>query len=159
MESAKKSLPSIKIIDSETWHVTLLRQNLRKDDANEILRFGISIERALWRSYRASVIRKTIFIDDKIAAMYGCMGSFLSDSGIPWLITTQEVYKVSPLKFTRIYQQNVEEMLRVFQSLENYVDSEYHAAIRMLDIVGFTISEPEEYGAKRSLYRKFRIGK
>lgn len=147
--------PEILIVDAQPSHVAFLRQNLRQDDANEILRLGVSIEKALWRSYRNSVYRKSIFVNGRIAAMCGVYGSMLSDSGIVWLLTSNEVYRVSPLKFTRIYQEHVEEMLKVFDKLENYVDNEYTSAIRMLDIVGFNIGEPEPLGSMQKLYRKF----
>lgn len=150
-----KTIPIINIAPSEPWDVSKLRNNLRPEDENEILRFGVSIQYALWRSYRRALIRKTAFIDGQIAAMWGCGGTFLGNKGMVWLMTTPEVKKVSPLKFTRIYQEEVNNMLKMFKRLENYVDAEYDCAIRLLDIIGFTIEEPQKIGL--GMYRKFWI--
>ena len=75
-------------------------------------------------------------------------GTPFSEVGMPWLITTDEVYKINPLRFVKIYQAEVFRMLRIFDYLENYVDANYEAAIRLLSIVGFTI-EPAAPGSKR----------
>lgn len=150
-----KTIPIINIVPSESWDVSKLRDNLRTEDVGEILRFGVSIQYALWRSYRRALIRKTAFINGQIAAMWGCGGAFLGNKGIVWLMTTPEVKKISPLKFTRIYQQEVAILLKTFKRLENYVDAEYDSAIRLLDIIGFTIEQPQRIGL--GMYRKFWI--
>lgn len=150
-----RTIPIINIVPSESCDVSNLRNNLRIEDANEILRFGVSIQYALWKSYRRAIIRKTAFIDGQIAAMWGCDGTFLGNKGRVWLMTTPEVKKISPLKFSRIYQEEVKNMLKTFKRLENYVDAQYDSAIRLLDIIGFNIEEPQRIGC--GMYRKFWI--
>jgi len=149
--------PEITIVDSLPEHVGALKSNLRREDANEILRFGVSIQHALWRGYRGSIYRKTAFIDGIPAAMWGVCGALLGGKGQVWLMTTPDVYKVSPLKFARIYQEETRKMLRLFPLLENYALAEYDAAIRLLDICGFSMGEPEPMGINRALHRKFWI--
>lgn len=151
--------PHIETVDAQASHVALLRQNLRPNDANEILRLGVSIEKALWRSYRNSVYRKSAFIDGKIAAMWGVIGSMLTDEGTVWLLTSPEVYKISPLKFCRIYQEQVKEMLKIFPVLSNYVDIHYVSAIRLLENTGFKVYDVEPIGLSDNSYHKFEIGK
>lgn len=148
-------VPVISIIDSHGPHTVALKDNLRPEDVNEIIRFGVTVKHALWYSYKNSLIRKTALIDGKVAAMWGCTGTFLGKVGIPWLLTAPEVRNISPLKFTRIYQQEVVKMLRMFQRLENYVDAEYASAVRLLEIIGFTVEEPQKIGL--GFYRKFWI--
>lgn len=149
----------VDIMPSKSWHVGYLKGNLRVEDANEILRFGISVSRGLRISYRHSIIRKTAMIDGSVAAMWGCSGDMLGQSGQPWLLTTPEVHSISPLRFCRIYQEEVYKMLDVFPVLVNYVDAEYSNAIRLLDIIGFEIGEPEPMGENKALYRKFVLRK
>ncbi|MFA7278768.1 MAG: phage protein Gp13 family protein [Sterolibacterium sp.] len=145
------------IVEALPIHVGELKESLRTQDADEILRFGVTIDQALWSSYRRSVMRKTALINGKVAAIWGVGGPFLGNIGQPWLITSNEVHKVSPLKFARIYQQEVDNMLKLFPKLVNWVDNDYTAAIRVLDIVGFTIEEPEPMGKYNAQYRKFSI--
>lgn len=148
--------PEITIIPTTPEHLRELALVLRPEDRLEIVSFGISPEKALWRSYKGSLIRKTAFIDGKIAAAWGLCGSFMGVMGQPWLLTSEEVRKISPLKFARIYQKEVIEMQKMFPILENYVDASYNAAVRLLGIVGFELGEPEPIGVHKALYRKFR---
>ncbi len=96
-------------------------------------------------------------IDGEVAACWGVHGSFLGNRAVVWLMTTPLVRKVSPLYFARLYQKEVAEMLKIFQRLENYVHAEYDSAIRLLEIIGFTVEEPEKIGM--GMYRKFWMEK
>lgn len=152
-------VPKIEITDALPVHVEYMKSNLRKDDANEILRLGMTIQHSLWRGYRESVYRKTALVDGIPSAMWGVQGSLLGSKGRIWLMTSPEVYKVSPLCFARLYQEEVHKMLKIFQRLENFVDSSYTAAIRLLDITGFNIGDPEPIGVNGAMYRRFWIGR
>lgn len=147
------SAPEITIVSTIGPHIAALKSNLRSEDEAEILRFGMSVQKALWYSYRQSLIRKTALIDGVIAACWGVHGVFMGNTGVPWLITTPEVKKISPLRFARIYQQEVLSMLNMFGKLENYVDPAYSSAIRMLEIIDFRVGEPEMLNGV--LVRKF----
>lgn len=145
--------PVVTIVTTAPSHIRKLKENLRPEDANEILRLGTTISKVLWYSYKNSVLSKTALIDGVVAACWGVGGIFLGKVGQPWLMTTPEIKRVSPLKFARVYQQEVIEMLRLFPKLENYVDAEYTAAVRLLEIIGFTINDPESIAD--AMYRKF----
>ncbi len=148
--------PEVNIVSTNGSHIAVLKNNLRRQDADEILRFGVSIKHALWRSYRTSVVRKTALIDGVVAACWGVNGMLMGNIGQPWLMTTPEVKRISPLKFVRIYQEEVIQMLKMFPKLENFCDAEYDSAIRLLEIIGFNIGEPQAIG--NGMYRKFWIG-
>ncbi len=145
--------PEIDIVPAIGAHIGLLKNNLRAEDEAEIVGFGVTAQQALWYSYKHSLIRKTAFINAELAACWGVVGVALGGKGQVWLMTTPEVKKVSPLMFVRIYQTEVLEMLKIFQRLENYVDAEYAAAIRLLEIIGFTVEEPQKMG--NGMYRHF----
>jgi hypothetical protein len=149
--------PSVNIVETIPSHIAYLKTNLRAEDEAEILRFGVTVPHALWHSYKYSLIRKTALIDGVIAACWGIHGGLLGSKAQPWLLTTSTVRKVSPLKFVQIYQKEVAEMLKIFQRLENMVDSEYTAAVRLLEIIGFTVEKPEKIN--NGMYRKFWMEK
>lgn len=149
----------LNIVNTCPEHISALKKNLRVEDANEIMRFGISIKHALWYSYKQSIVRKTALINGSVAACWGVSGVFMGNVGRPWLMTTPEVNKVSALKFARVYQQEVYDMLNLFPKLENYVDAEYSSAIRLLDIVGFEIDVGRKISSYGNAYRKFWIEK
>lgn len=147
--------PVVEIVPTTPQHLRELAPNLREEDKAEILAFGLSLEKALWRSYKSSVMRRTALIDGEVAATWGVCGHFLGTVGAAWLLTGKAVNKVSPLKFTRIYQEEVKEMLRLFPSLCNIVDANHSAAIRLLSIVGFKLHPPEVMGKRGKLFIRF----
>lgn len=149
--------PEVSIVISESWHVGEIKKNIRTADANEILRFGVSVQHGIWVSYRHAMMRRTALINGVPVAIWGCHGTMLGSVGSPYLITTPGVHQISPLSFIKIYQEQVYAMLNVFPTLVNYVDSEYDAAIRLLEIIGFTVDDPEPKGFRGAMYRRFAI--
>ncbi len=149
--------PEISIVDALPEHVSVLKSNLREEDKREVMGLGVSIQQSLWYGYKNSVYRKTALIDSIPVAMWGLCGVLLGGKGLPWLLTSPDVTRLSPLKFARIYQEEVKKMLSMFPILENLVDAEYAAAVRLLDIVGFSIGESEPLGYDGAMYKKFRI--
>ncbi len=149
--------PVIEIVPTTPQHLRDLAINLRAEDKAEILAFGLTPEQALWRAFKSAVIKKTAFIDGQISAVWGCIGVFIGHTGRPFLLTTPQVYKVSPLKFARIYLSEVKEMLTIYEKLSSIVDAEYASAIRLLNIVGFDVEEPEPMGRDKKMFRKFSM--
>lgn len=156
-EDIKISSPIIEIVPTTPEHLRELAKTLRPEDEAEILAFGLTPEKALWRAFKSATIRKTAFIDGRIAAMWGCIGTFMGHTGRPFLLTSSEVHKISPLKFARIYLAEVKEMLTSYDKLSSIVDANHSAAIRLLGIVGFELSEPEEMGGYKKMFRRFSM--
>lgn len=97
-------------------------------------------------------------MDGNVAAMWGLGGTIVGQVGQPYLITGVECEKVSPFAFARVYKQEVELMKTMFPTLENYVDSRYKGAVRMLKIAGFQLSEePVQVKPTGALFYKFRM--
>lgn len=135
-------------------HIAELCNFMRQSDKDEIESFGISVTAAALNSYNACEENKTVLADGKVAACFGVY-PLSSDKGHPWLLTTVELEKINPLKFYRMYKCEVDEMLLKFHCLENYVDARYTKAVRLLEILGFSLGEPEPYGD--GIFRKFSI--
>lgn len=154
-DKQNKKSPIVKIVTTLPSHIAALKVNLRCEDVNEILHLGVSVQHALWYSYRRSLIRKTALIDSMVAAAWGVHGTFMGKTGVPWLLTSPKVKQISPLKFAKIYQEEVLQMLKIFQRLENYVHAEYDSAVRLLEIIGFTVEEPQ--AMRDGMYRRFWI--
>lgn len=147
--------PEVVICPATAGHIRELARTLREKDRAEIESYGFSCAKGLWRSFRRGAFNKTALIDNAVAASWGCGGELMGTVGIPWLLTTPKVYRVSPLRFARLYQNEVRAMLNLFPRLENYVAVDYEEAIRLLSVVGFTIGEPERYG--NGMFRKFSM--
>lgn len=143
------------IIESEPKHVRLLAEKLRDDDRREIDCAGLPVMKAIWRSYRHGIIRRTAFVDNEIAAMFGLSSTvLLGNSGNPWLLTTAQVEKV-PVSFVKEGRKCVQEMLDVYPVLFSYVDAKYARAIKFLKLLGFTVGRPEPFGVNGAPFCRF----
>lgn len=128
---------------------------IREADKNELIWLGFKPHHALYYSFKYGLYRKTGRVDNRIAGMWGVAGVPLGLVGQPYLITSPIIEEISPIKFAKIYKQEVEVMLKIFPILENYVDFRYKGAIRLMKIAGFIVDEPEEFGPNKALFCKF----
>lgn len=145
----------INIVPTEKEHGSYILETLRPEDRKEIESAGNTPERAIFLTLKCAIYSKTALVYDKPAAIWGIAGNVLSDTGVPFLLTGTEVYKVSPMAFSRIYLRELSEMKQYFPRLENYVDSTYTGAVKMLKIAGFSLDEP--FKAGDGSYQKFYI--
>jgi hypothetical protein len=144
------------IEDTKPEHVSELRNSMRTKDIEEVEKFGFTARRALWRSYKGSVMSRSAIVDGEVAAIWGVGGILLGDVGSPWLLTGAASEKISPWLFAKIYKNQVMEMLDIFPVLENWVDAEYNEAIKLLKVVGFNVGSPEMIGPRKAWFRKYR---
>ena len=147
----------ITITEATSAHIREINNTLRDADRREIESYGFPSCKALWRSYKGSIMRRTAMVDGEVAAMWGCGGVPMGKVGHPWLLTSYASEKVSPLRFARVYQKEVLNMLNIFPILVNWVDAEYDKAIRLLDVIGFTVHEPEPLGLNNRMFCKFEM--
>lgn len=147
----------ITVLESKALHAKLLSEVLRKEDSLEAEALGIDPTKAAFFAYRNATYRYTAFVDNKIAAMWGVVGTPLAVTGQPYLLTTSAVENISPVKFARLYKEEVKKMSQLFPKLENYVDARYTKSIRMLKIAGFELSEIMLLGPNKTPFNKFTL--
>lgn len=147
---------TFKIVETQPSHLSALANNLRPDDAREIENGGWGVRQGIWRSYRSATMRKTVLIDGEVAAVYGVGGVVLSGIGTPWLLTTAAVERY-PLGSTLLARQELAAMLTMYPVLRNVVDASYHRAVRILQLLGFSMSDPFPFGPKRAMFRRFEM--
>lgn len=135
-------------------HVYTLAARMRAADRAEMEAAGLDATGALRKTFRAALIRESVFVDGEIAAMWGLGGDALSDIGAPWLLTTPAVERV-PVSFLREGKKNVATMLRLKPILVNYVDARYARACRFVTALGFVLEPPAPFGPKGALFRRF----
>lgn len=133
--------------------VASLRENLRDGDAAEIRNAGLT-PAVIWRLYRRSGYARTAMVDGDVAAMWGLDGIGLL--GHPWLLTAPPVERVK-MSFLRVMRQEVQRMLAMCPTLTGMVDAEYRGAVRLLEIVGFDLSEPFPHGPYGMPFRRFTL--
>lgn len=129
----------IEIVDTIISHVRQLRETMRTADKQEIIAAGFDPARISIFTYKNACWRRTGLVNGEPAAMWGVRGNLLGLVGQPYLLTNEKVHLISPLKFAKIYIQEVKEMKKLFPVLENYVDASYEGACRMLELAGFKL--------------------
>lgn len=139
----------IKIVPTIKEHIAILGDNLREADLKEVMSIGLPLRKILWRTWKAAFFCKTAFVNGELAAVWGIGGAVLGNSVTPWLLTTPACEKISPLRFVRIYQREILEMLSLYPSLVNYVHADYNKAVRLLENSGFTLGDTESNGFRR----------
>lgn len=146
-------------------HVYALAAAMRAADAAEAIALGQRPKQLLRASFRMSRYARTAFVakgrsrpssneEWGIAAMWGLYGNILSDTGMPWLVTTAAIERL-PVTFVREGRAEVAAMLTLVAQLENHVDAGYTGAVRFLEVLGFTLDAPAPHGVRGALFRRF----
>lgn len=132
--------PEIVIIETTPAHIALMAEAMDAVTRSTAEKIGMTPKKALWQSYRKSLVRKTAFIDGKIAAMWGVGGTVFSDIGQPWLVMTPEIEE-HPFRVAFRYRKELNKFQYMFPCLEEYVDVTNKKAIRLLELMGFKLSK------------------
>lgn len=132
--------PNITIVDTAPYHLREMAIAMQSDSAETAIKMGLTPLKALWDSYRRSIICKSAFIDGKLAAIWGVSGSMMSEIGRPWLVLTPETQEY-PMQVAFRYRSEINKMLDMFQVLEEYVPESNEKSQRMLELMGFKISK------------------
>lgn len=148
-------MSDVEIVTATAEHIEVLLLSMRKKDREEAANAGLALSRAVWRSYRGCVFAKAAFVDGEIAAVWG-IGGGLGSVGRPWLFTTPAVERAK-MAFLRTARAEVADMLATYPRLLGVVDDAYVGALRLLQAIGFTLSEPFAYGRFGMPFREYRL--
>ncbi len=132
--------PEIVIEDTIPAYLRMMADATHKDIADTVIKLGMSPRRALWKSWKNSIFSKTAFINGKIAAIWGLGGSTMDTIGYPWLVLAPCADEY-PFKVAFIYKKELMKMQSMYPELEDYVDCKNEKAIRLLEIMGFSLSK------------------
>ena len=148
----------IEVIDTESWHVVFVASNMREGDVNELLAVGTTPLRSLIHGFKKSDRCMTLMVDGIPAAIFGItpMG-MLSGKGSPWLLGTEDIFKVSR-KFLKGSKGIVQEWADRYKLLLNYVDVRNKQSIRWLEWLGFSIVAAVPIGVNGEMFHPFYIG-
>ncbi len=127
----------IDIVTTTIEHLKELDQNIREKDKQEALNLGVEPLKALIQCHKYAVLRNTILINGRVAAVFGVTGNLFSEEHTLYLITSEVVTEIPHITFVRTYIHELEKLLSIFDKLNCYVDAEYKEAIKLLEFVGF----------------------
>lgn len=143
----------VEVVPATLSHIQQLGLCMNTEDREEAEALGLKSNRALWRSWKMSIIRKTGLVDGEVAAIWGVIGSFIGYTGLAWFVTGPRARDISPLSFALLYRREMRKMLEVFPRLENRtVDASYEQAVKMLKLAGFSQGTPTQSGLDGRMY-------
>ena len=134
------SAPTITIVETCPYHLRDMAIAMTQDSAEVSRCHGMTPLKALWQSYRKSIICRTALIDGKVAAIWGVYGVLFADTGEPWLIVAPSVEDY-PFRTAFIYKKELQKMQEMFPVLEEYVPANNEKSIRLLELMGFKVSK------------------
>ena len=134
--------PEITIVDTTPAHIAYMAKAMAEASADTAVKLGLTPKKALWMSYRQSLLCLTALIDGRPVAMWGVAGHMFSDTGSPWLILAPETEDY-PFRVAFRYRRELNRFQKMFPCLEEYVEKTNLKAIRLLKLMGFKISKNE----------------
>ena len=146
------------IVPATAAHIEAMLPHVRQADVDEFLATnGWSPRRVLETGLRTSTFACAGLINGAVVTILGeDPASMIGGNGIPWLVGTVSLEKYQRT-FLRRCGKVVNAMLAFYPYLENYVDARNHTARIWLHWLGFTIEEPQPYGAHGLLFHRFHM--
>ena len=135
-------------------HVGMMADDLRAADAAEAVAMGCTPREALWRSFRSARYAKVALVRGRVAAMWGLGGPAFASTGHLWIATTPAIEEIR-VTFVRECRKEIAIMLAICPELRGVVDDQYRKAKRLLDALGFSLSEPFPYGPNKMPFRHY----
>lgn len=142
--------------ESKAVHCAMLVAHMREADKLEMTDFGVSPQRGLWQCFKKSTIRRTGFVDGKIALMGGVSGGMMAHEGEIWMLTTPAV-EIIPIAFVKEARKFATQMLAIFPTLTGNVSASYTKAIRFLEMAGFTVEEAKPLGPNNAMFHRITM--
>ena len=132
----------------------------RKEEVEEVAAsHGTDIRTAAKDSLDRSEHYCAFYKDDKLLCLTGVIPySELSDTAVPWMLSTNELTK-HPRDLVYYSKQLIGKWLEEWPKLENYIDARYTKSLNWAKHVGFTIHDPMPYGVEGRLFHKITMEK
>ena len=146
------------IIPATLEHVHAMAGHIRPADTDAAwAALGLSTMVAAERSIELSVFTNAWIVEGRPVCLFGVGAqSFLSDTGIPWVMVTRDIEK-HRIAFLRQCRYCLREMLKIFPHLVGWVDVRNRLSIKWIAWMGFTVSEPEPFGEFAVPMHKFEM--
>ena len=132
--------PNITISKTTPMDLRAMSEAMTAESKDIAERFGIKPLRALWHNYRRSLMCRSVFIDNKICAIFGLGGMVFCDTGTPWICMTPET-KQYPMRVAFAFKQELKKMLEMFPILEDYIEETRDKEIRFMELMDFTVNK------------------
>jgi hypothetical protein len=146
------------VVEATLEHAQRMAPNLRAADIEEVWASAqLEADQALYRGVSCSSHAWTGLVDGEPVCIFGVVPvSFMSGIGVPWMLGT-DLVEEHATAFLRRNRRYVKQMTQAYNHLVNYVDDRNVKAIAWLEWLGFTMSEPQQFGALGLPFRRFEM--
>lgn len=153
------TITNIEIRKPTDRDIRLLVENLREADKEEMKAyFNENYEWMIKTSVKFSKDAWSVVVNGKLLFICGVgLTSLIGNVGCPWLLGSNHIYRY-PKEFVKQAKLILEEIKEEYACLSNHVYAENKNAIRFLKRLGFSLNDPEHYGAHGKLFIPFSIG-
>jgi len=149
----------IEFIKPTDEFIKVMAEDMRESDKIEVFAsHGHTPVEALRFSLKESQ-HATMAVGDGIPfSMFGvAVSNVVTGLGHPWLLSSNHMFNYKDY-FLENAPVVIRDMVSVCPRLVNYVHHANELSIKWLKSLGFTIENPEPYGVKGDLFRKFHMG-
>lgn len=131
-----------------------LSETMRQEDRDEIWHLArLTPSEALQAAYEACPYNRTVLLDGKVVAIFGCSGE-TGGVGVPWMLASPLLTKIRK-PFLRECRVFLEEMSENYTTLENVAWSKNTEHIRWLTWLGFKFQPGVPMGPDKEIYIPF----
>lgn len=132
-------MPRAEIVDAKLHYCGRMVRNLRHEHAASFIRLGLNSHRAIRQTVAMSTgFRRALFLDGRLAGMWGVCGSSMSPFGNVWVVFTQEATRY-PILLVKEARRQLEEMMILKTHLVTTVFEGDHTAVRFAAFLGFHV--------------------
>ncbi len=148
----------VKFLQPTDELIDAIAVDMRQADIDEIwASHHYEPREALIKGWESPGYSTVITVNDEPCVMLGLtIPSILTDSGIPWLLGTENALKYKR-HFLTVAPGVVKNMLDICPKLYNYVHVENKVSMNWLRRIGFKFDKPESYGVENELFCKFHL--
>lgn len=142
------------MVNTNLKHIAELSVTMRQEDKDEIWHLArLTPEKALRLSYETCPYNKTVLLDNKVVAIFGCSG-IKGEVGIPWMLASPLLTKIRK-PFLRECRVFLEEMSQGYPRLYNIAWSKNTEHLTWLKWLGFTFLPGKPMGPDGEIYIEF----
>lgn len=141
------------VVPTSLKHIAELSVTMRQEDKDEIWHLArLSPEEALRRSYDGSRYIRTVILDDRVVAIFGC--GWVETTGIPWMLASPSLLKIKKT-FLRHCRDYLLEMSEGCSVLTNVAWSKNTVHLQWLQWLGFEMGQGTPMGPDGEIYIPF----